>query len=108
MKKIFVNFNSLDGCALHRLILPYFEASKQTDEFQFTFGYKEGTKTLKDMVEQIAPHDILIFHRILPDGLLTKVREVNPNIKVIIDMDDNWRLNEQHMLYNIYKQNNIV
>ena len=108
MKKIFVNFNSLDGCSLHRLILPYFEAQKQTDEFQFTFGYKEGTKSFEEMIEQIASHDILIFHRILPDGMLDAVRKANPNIKVIIDMDDNWRLNEQHMLYNVYKTQGIT
>ena len=108
MKKIFVNFNSLSGCALHRLILPYIEVCKQTDEFQFTFGLKEGTTTFEESVEQIAAHDILIFHRILPDGLLDAVRKANPNIKVIIDMDDNCILNDQHILFNYYNEHNIT
>lgn len=107
MKKIFINFNSLDGCALHRLILPYLEAKKQTDEFQFTFGFREGTDTIEQMIEQIAEHDILIFHRILLDGMLDKIRKANPNIKIIMDMDDNWRLNAQHILHKMYKDGSI-
>ena len=106
MKKVFINVNSLDGCSLHRLILPYLEMQKQTDEFQFTFGLKEGTTTFEECVEQIASHDILVFHRMLADGLLDAIKKKNPNIKVIIDMDDNWRLNKDHMLNEIYKLNN--
>ena len=37
MKKIFININGLDGCTLHRLILPYTEVMNETDEFEFTW-----------------------------------------------------------------------
>ena len=106
-KKIFIHFNSIDGCAFHRLILPYKEVEKQTDLFKITWGYSKQDLTIEERAKEIASNDILIFNRILPDGLLEAVRKANQNIKVIIDMDDAWRLNEQHMFYKMYKHNNI-
>lgn len=107
MKKIYIHFNSLDGCSLHRLILPYELIEKQTTEdFQFTFGYDMNLPT-NQLAYIIAQHDLMVFHRILDDGLLQQVRSLNPNIKVVIDMDDSWRLNEQHMLYQMYRLNDM-
>lgn len=108
MKKIFIHINSLDGCALHRLILPYQEILKQTDEFQISFGYSKPTDTLtfEDRVREIADYDVLIFHRILPEGLFDAVKKANPSIITVIDMDDNWRLNDSHPSADIYKREN--
>lgn len=106
MKKIFIHFNNLDGCALHRLILPYKEIAKQTDLFDITFGYSEEDDTVEKRIAKIAQHDIFVFHRILPEGLLDAIRKANPNIKVIIDIDDNWRLNDTHPSATVYKKEN--
>lgn len=108
MKKVFIHINQLDGCTLHRLILPYQEVKKQTNEFQIDFGYSKPSEelTIEEKVQEIASYDILIFHRLLPDGLLDMVRKANPNIKVIIDMDDAWRLNDSHPLASIYRKEN--
>lgn len=106
MKKIFVHITALDGCALHRLIIPFLEIQKQTDEFQIQLGYTKPVEelTFEEEAQEIAAYDILYFHRILKDGLLTKVRELNPNIKVVMDMDDDWRLNDTHPAADIYRR----
>ena len=106
MKKIFIHITSLDGCAYHRLILPYQKLMELTDEFQISFGYSRPSQelTFEQKVKEIAANDILIFHRLLPPGLLDAVREANPNIKVIIDMDDAWRLNDSHPSAEIYRK----
>ena len=105
MTKIFIHFNGYEGCALHRLFLPYREVEKQTDLFEFTFGYDEKDVTFEDRVNRIVQHDIFIFNRLLPDGLIDAVKASKPSMKIICDMDDDWRLNEEHYLYKIYKQN---
>jgi len=106
MKKIFVHITALDGCALHRLILPYLEIQKQTDELQIQLGYSRpvAEMTFEEEAQEIAQYDILVFHRLLKDGLLNRIREINPNIKVIIDMDDDWRLNDTHPAADIYRR----
>ena len=109
MKKIFININGLDGCTLHRLLIPYNEVMKETDEFKFTVGFpkKEKEMTLQEKIDIIGEHDILIFHRLLPEGLLDGVKEQHPNVKIVMDMDDYWRLNDKHPAYWIYRDMNI-
>lgn len=107
MKKIFIHINGLDGCSLHRLILPYTEVIKQTDEFQIQLGYTRKDLTIEEKIDEISTYDVFIFHRLLPDGFLDSIRKKNPNIKVVIDMDDYWRLNDAHPVYWLYRKNNI-
>ena len=107
MKRIFINLNSPDGCTLHRLIIPYSEVIKQTDEFQFTWGYSKSDLTLQEKIDEIGKHDILLFHRLLPDGLLEGLKKQYPNVKVVMDVDDYWRLNDMHPAYWLYKSMNI-
>ena len=61
-KKIFIHFNSLDGCAFHRLILPYKEVEKQTDLFKITWYYSKKDLTIEERAKEIASNDILIFN----------------------------------------------
>lgn len=107
MKRIFININGLDGCTLHRLIIPFTEVQKECSDFQFTWGFSKKGLSLQERIDEIGQHDVLIFHRILPDGLLDGIRQQYPHIKVIIDMDDYWRLNDKHPAYSIYKQHNV-
>ena len=107
MKKIFVNINGLDGCTLHRLLLPYNEVAKETDEFQFTFGFSKKDMTLEEKIDEIGQHDILIFHRIMQNGIIEGVKSKYPNVKIVIDMDDYWRLNDKHPAYWIYRNNGL-
>ena len=108
MKKIFIHIASLNGCTYHRLILPYQKMMELTDEFQISFGYSRSPQelTFEQKVKEIAANDIFIFHRLLPPGLLDAVREANSNIKVVIDIDDAWRLNDSHPLADIYRREN--
>ena len=108
MKKIFIHFNTEDGCALHRLLLPYKQVEKLTDTFQFSFGYSKPEMTVDERIQEIAQFDVLIFHRILPENMLYNIKQANPNLIVICDMDDSPRLNDQHVLFKDYKENNIT
>lgn len=107
MKKIFININGLDGCTLHRLILPYKEVMNETQEFEFTWGFSKKDLTLQEKIDEIGRHDIMIFHRMLPDGLLDGVKKQYPKVKIVIDMDDYWRLNDMHPAYWIYRNNHF-
>lgn len=87
MKKIFININGLDGCTLHRLILPYTEVMNETDEFEFTWGFSKKDLTLQEKIDEIGRNDVLIFHRLLSDvmpyticgiNLIGKGGEINP------------------------------
>lgn len=106
-KKIFININGLDGCTLHRLILPYKEVMNETQEFEFTWGFYKKDLTPQEKIDEIGRHDILIFHRMLTDGLLDGVKKQYPNVKIVIDMDDYWRLNDMHPAYWLYRNNNL-
>lgn len=106
MKKIFVYIDALNGCTLHRLILPYEEVRKQNNELEVTYGFKEDL-SLQEKVDIIKGHDIFVYHRILPDGFLDEIRKQCPDTKVVIDMDDYWRLNESHPSYFIYKESKM-
>ena len=106
-KKIFININALDGCTLHRLLIPFNEVTQETDEFEFTFGFKKKDMTLQEKIDEIGKHDVMIFHRLLQDGLLDGVKKQYPNVKIVIDMDDYWRLNDKHPAYWLYRQYNL-
>lgn len=108
MKRIFVNINGLDGCTLHRLIIPLTEVAKQSDDFQFYFGFSKKEMTLDEKIDEIGQNDVLIFHRLMQDGILDGVKRKYPHVKIVIDMDDYWRLNDKHPAYWLYKQNNIT
>ena len=107
MKKIFIYIDSVNGCTLHRLLLPYTEVKKQTDEFEITYGFGDKDLSLRAKIDIIKQNDIFIYHRLLPDGLLDEIKKQCPNTKVVIDMDDYWRLNEFHPSYPLYNEYRI-
>ena len=108
MKKIFIYIDSVNGCTLHRLLLPYSEVKKQTDEFTITFGFGNKDLSLQEKLDIIKDNDIFIFHRLLPNGLLDNIKKQCPNTKLIIDLDDYWRLNDMHPSYQLYKEEQVA
>ena len=105
-RKIFIHFDEENGCVLHRLFLPYAEVAKLTDDFEFTFGYEHPEGTLEQKLQEVCENDIFVFHRCLPDGLLDAIRKAKPEMIVICDMDDNWKLNDMHPAAGIYRKEN--
>lgn len=54
--------------------------------------------------------DIFMFNRVLPDGGLAKIKELQAkyDFKICIDLDDYWILDEHHILYEEYKAWNFA
>lgn len=70
--------------------------------------YAKKDMTLEEKIDEIGQYDVLIFHRILPDGMLNGIRQKYPHVKIVIDMDDAWQLNDKHPSYWFYKKNGIT
>lgn len=102
MKKILIYVHGLNGCTLHRLILPYSTISKELFEVQLGTDKKDD-----ELFDYIKDFDIFVFHRLLPDGMLERIKKDCPNTTVICDIDDYWVLSSSHILYNQYRQWNI-
>lgn len=109
MINIFINVDAIDGCALHRLILPYSQVYKDNkEEFNVTWGFSKSGLTIKEKLEELKGMDIFLYHRMLEDGVLDAIRKEYPNMKIVLDIDDYWRLNDMHQAYWMYKQFNFV
>lgn len=92
------------GCGYHRVVLPL----GFMDEIE---GYVTNIPTIEVMAKQ---WDLFFFNRFSPfDENLDLVRK-ELNAKVIMDMDDDWKLPASHIAYNAYQQlnkrleNNII
>jgi glycosyltransferase involved in cell wall biosynthesis len=101
MIKILVHFNDKSGCTLHRLILP--NSFLPTDEFEVTWGF-DNNLSKEDNFKLLEDKDILIFHRLLPNGWIEEIKEKFPNLIIVADTDDTWVLYPQHILYENYKK----
>lgn len=99
MKRILLYITNSDGCTLHRLILPHAYLDKEVFEVQYgieSIDYKE-----------IGRYDLFVFHRMLPEGMIERIKAECPNTKIICDIDDLWELTSSHILYNHYLNWNI-
>lgn len=99
MKRILLYITNSDGCTLHRLILPHAYLDKEVFEVQYgieSIDYKE-----------IGKYDLFVFHRMLPEGMIERIKAECPNTKIICDIDDLWELTSSHILYNHYLNWNI-
>ena len=103
MINIFVYVQSTDGCSLHRLLNPYKEIEKITDELKVEFKIPDEIKTKEDLYEYLSNFDAFIFHRIIPQDLFLGLRKYCSNLKLIVDIDDFWHLGSKHILEGIYK-----
>ena len=107
MKKILVLVQGLNGCSLHRLILPYRELQriiKSEDNIEIKVGLG-SVKDEDELVEKILEYDILIFHNSLPGNTLDRIKD---KIITICDIDDSLHLPLSHPLYQTYVTYNIV
>lgn len=90
----YVNNNS--GPSYHRIIMPLM-LMKGVDVYI--------TNNLK--VEDFEKGcDILMYNRILPDHAAPQIEELRQKygFKVCVDVDDYWHLDEHHVLYDLYEQ----
>lgn len=94
MKRILLYISDGNGCTLHRLILPHAYLNKEVFEVQY------GTESMD--YEEIGKYDLFVFHRMLPDGMIERLKAECPNTKIICDIDDLWELTTSHILYNHY------
>lgn len=100
--RILVHFNDKSGCTLHRLILPHSHFA----DYEITWGF-DNTCSKEENINSLADYDILVFHRLLPDGWIEEIKEKFPKLIIIADTDDTWDLPSQHLLYSTYKNYKI-
>lgn len=108
MKKILIYTNGKDGVAYHRLIVPYMTLQDTyPNDYTVVFWnnlYKDYPAP-EEFLEQVKKFDILVYSRTINPVLYQWLRE-NTNLRLVLDMDDYWKLNTQHPLYALYKQHN--
>lgn len=103
MKKILIYLTGENGCTLHRLVLPYAYINKELFEVQFGLDKDK----LRD-TEEIKKYDAIVFHSMLPNGLIDEIKKNCPNTKIICDIDDSWELSSSHIMYQHYQTYNVT
>ena len=103
MKKILIYLTGENGCTLHRLVLPYAYINKEL--FEVHFGLEKDK--LRD-TEEIGKYDAIVFHRMLPHGLIEEIKKNCSNTKIICDVDDSLELSSSHIMYQHYQTYNVT
>lgn len=95
-----VNSQGNSGPAFHRIIQPLM-AMEGVDVYI-------TNNLLEEHFENGC--DIFMYNRILPDHCLDKIAELKEKygFAICVDIDDYWELDESHVLYNEYKQNDFA
>lgn len=93
--KILAFANKDSGVSLHRIINPLIS---MPDVDVFVTNH-----VLEQHFEGI---DILMYNRTLPDHHAPKIRELQEKhgFKIVVDIDDHWDLDEDHILYPEYQE----
>ena len=96
--KLFPLFLSKSGCDYHRVKLPYLFGAQYIDDDPYK-GFSE-----QKMLEFMGISELLVYNRNFPLGLerLQKIREKS-DMKVVVDLDDYWKLPDYHPNYYQYK-----
>ena len=105
----------------HRQIIPHTRLVKtNAEEIQVTMKLggdgqdgKHYESTIDDMTdEELSNFNVIYFLRQLSfnGGREKEIvdRCHKAGVKVILDIDDNWRLNSQHLMYELYKEKTVV
>lgn len=103
MKKILIYLTGENGCTLHRLVLPYAYINRDLFDVKFGLSNDKARDT-----EEIGKYDAIVFHRLLPKGLIEEIKAKCPNTKIICDVDDTWELTSSHILYQHYQTYNFA
>ena len=86
--------NAISGCGFHRITLP----------LGFMNDIKGKVTDLPDEETMNDGYDILFFNRIsIFDNVLEEIKEKH-KMKIVVDMDDDWVLQPNHISYNEYKK----
>ena len=94
--KVYVVIGNKSGVDLHRLILPHVELKKQEPDWEIAFGYVD--------IEEIGKYDIVIFNRIINKEKFEELKTKYPHVKVVMDLDDYWQLDQNHIMAEQYKE----
>jgi glycosyltransferase involved in cell wall biosynthesis len=91
-----VAFVNSSGCSYHRIIAPLM-LMKDVDVFI-------TNNLLEEHFEKGC--DIFMYNRVLPNHAAPKLKELKEKygFKTCVDVDDYWHLDEYHVLYDLYEQ----
>ena len=97
------------GASLYRLNMPNSWMEDNTDIFQFRNFTGFGKMSESDIVET----DIFVVSRVIDTKSVDGVQEAAKVLKqfgakLILDLDDYWVLNKDHVSYKHYKDNNLT
>lgn len=104
-KRILCGSMSKNGVSYHRLLLPYHALQKlYPDDYEVVFGY-DNTKPIEEIIEYVKTFDFFVYNRLENSKLLEAIKGY---VKIIIDIDDWWRLPDSHPSAHRYKEYGIT
>ena len=106
MKKLlFLKPNKNNGCIHHRIEIPMHNLNKQSIDFDISSA--DNLDNIDSSILQRV--DLIVFNRLHGIGDDTTQLERLKALKIpyIFDIDDYWELTHNHLMYNLYKQENV-
>lgn len=95
----YVKSKNINGPDYHRLVMPLMLMNADV--------YITNNLRVEDFEKGC---DVFIYNRILPDHAMPIVKELQHRyeFKICVDLDDYWELDEHHVLYKAYQEDNFA